>query len=199
MDTEGFGASDATVDSDAKLFSLATLLCSLLIYNRCPHPCRRVHVRFSRVMLGVCSVGAIDEEAITSLAFIADLTKHIHTKMSQGDSEAAAATGARSSDDDGAAFHSFFPSFLWVLRDFVLDIVDEVSSARTHHAVAHRLTCRCVRACVDTGWLTAVIPRLFRELFEGAGCVVCLRVVYCSLNITAACWCTRCSHAWLQH
>ena len=34
MDTEGFGAKDASQDSDAKLFSLATLLCSLLIYNR---------------------------------------------------------------------------------------------------------------------------------------------------------------------
>jgi hypothetical protein len=34
LDTEGFGAPTATSDSDAQLFSLATMLSSLLIYNR---------------------------------------------------------------------------------------------------------------------------------------------------------------------
>ena len=96
------------------------------------------------------SVGAIDEEAITSLAFIADLTKHIHTRVSAaggdggdggGGSGASAIRPTSSmpslssvgstSEEDGSAFHSFFPSFLWVLRDFVLDIVDEVGGART--------------------------------------------------------------------
>ena len=34
LDTEGFGAAGASTESDARLFSLATMLCSLLIYNR---------------------------------------------------------------------------------------------------------------------------------------------------------------------
>ena len=37
LDTEGFGAPGATVDSDAQIFALASLLCSLLVYNRCAH------------------------------------------------------------------------------------------------------------------------------------------------------------------
>jgi hypothetical protein len=43
LDTEGIGAAGATAEHDARVFSLATLICSLLIYN---------------------SVGAIDEDAI---------------------------------------------------------------------------------------------------------------------------------------
>ncbi len=35
LDTEGFGAPGASVDSDAQVFALASLLCSLLVYNRC--------------------------------------------------------------------------------------------------------------------------------------------------------------------
>jgi hypothetical protein len=34
MDTEGFGAPGATVDTDAQVFALAVLMCSLLVYNR---------------------------------------------------------------------------------------------------------------------------------------------------------------------
>lgn len=35
LDTEGFGATGATEEHDARIFSIATLLCSLLVYNRC--------------------------------------------------------------------------------------------------------------------------------------------------------------------
>jgi hypothetical protein len=84
----GIGAAGATADHDARIFSLATLLSSLLVYN---------------------SLGAIDEEAITvsavqegrcrqphstrpppththvqSLSFIANLTKHIQARARGG-------------------------------------------------------------------------------------------------------------------
>ncbi|KAE9025742.1 hypothetical protein PR003_g11613 [Phytophthora rubi] len=94
LDTEGMGGLEASQQYDARIFSLATLLCSKLIYN---------------------SQGSVDEKAIGGLSFIANLAKHIKVSASAGDSE----------DEDATQFHSFFPSFLWVVRDFTLELVDE--------------------------------------------------------------------------
>ncbi|KAK1929134.1 Guanylate-binding protein 4 [Phytophthora citrophthora] len=95
LDTEGMGGLEASQQYDARIFSLATLLCSKLIYN---------------------SQGSVDEKAISGLSFIANLAKHIKVSAS-GD-------GA-GEDEDVMQFHSFFPSFLWVVRDFTLELVDE--------------------------------------------------------------------------
>ncbi|KAF1776689.1 hypothetical protein PC129_g11674 [Phytophthora cactorum] len=93
LDTEGMGGLEASQQYDARIFSLATLLCSKLIYN---------------------SQGSVDEKAISGLSFIANLAKHIKVSAA-GDGE----------DEDVMQFHSFFPSFLWVVRDFTLELVDE--------------------------------------------------------------------------
>jgi hypothetical protein len=84
----GIGAAGATAEHDARIFSLATLLCSLLIYN---------------------SVGSIDEEAVQSLSFVANLTKHIQLKSGAAGAEAAVAEGAdledEASDDSDEDVH----------------------------------------------------------------------------------------------
>ena len=41
---------------------------------------------------------------------VVSLTKHIHVQSKGSD------------EDDGSQFHSFFPSFLWVVRDFMLQL-----------------------------------------------------------------------------
>ena len=174
LDTEGIGAATSSAEHDARIFALATLLSSLMIYN---------------------SVGAIDEEAIQSLAFVANLTKHIQFRSGSGAERGVAAAaplqdaasdisgsssdedsddddgagpvatssyvatlrrdmrkrraaakrmhatrlleerrrmpGARGSNGDGdantdAELSTFFPTFVWVLRDFALELVDEV-------------------------------------------------------------------------
>lgn len=98
LDTEGMGGLEASQQYDARIFSLATLLCSKLIYN---------------------SQGSVDEKAINGLSFIANLAKHIKVSADpSGDT-------SESSDDDVMQFHNFFPSFLWVVRDFTLELVDE--------------------------------------------------------------------------
>ncbi|CAH0475643.1 unnamed protein product [Peronospora belbahrii] len=94
LDTEGMGGLEASPQYDARIFSLATLLCSKLIYN---------------------SQGSVDEKAIGGLSFIANLAKHIKFSASADESE----------DEAVMQFHSFFPSFLWVVRDFTLELVDE--------------------------------------------------------------------------
>eukprot|EP00742_Colponemidia_sp_Colp-10_P005375 GILJ01005743.1.p1 GENE.GILJ01005743.1~~GILJ01005743.1.p1 ORF type:complete len:749 (-),score=118.36 GILJ01005743.1:66-2312(-) len=91
MDTEGLGAIDQDQNHDSRIFSLATLLSSFMIYN---------------------SLGSIDENAINNLSFVVNLTKHIHIQATT------------TQEDDGTEFSRFFPSFLWVVRDFALELVD---------------------------------------------------------------------------
>lgn len=101
LDTEGMGGLEASQQYDARIFSLATLLCSKLIYN---------------------SQGSVDEKAINGLSFIANLAKHIKVSSDAGSDTAGSSGG---NDDDVMQFHNFFPSFLWVVRDFTLELVDE--------------------------------------------------------------------------
>ncbi len=60
------------------------------------------------------SVGSIDESALESLSLIIHLTKNIQIKANQ-----------RNSEIDTADYSKYFPSFLWVLRDFTLQLVDD--------------------------------------------------------------------------
>ncbi len=60
------------------------------------------------------SVGSIDENALESLSLIIHLTKNIQIKANQ-----------RNSEVDTADYSKYFPSFLWVLRDFTLQLVDD--------------------------------------------------------------------------
>ena len=54
IDTEGLGAFDEEENHDAKIFLLALLLCSLLMYN---------------------SIGSIDENALQNLSLVVNLSK----------------------------------------------------------------------------------------------------------------------------
>lgn len=88
LDTEGLGALDEDSNHDVRIFSLAILLSSFFIYN---------------------SVGSIDENALSSLSLVINLTKHIHLK----------GTGLVE-DTDPEEYSQYFPSFMWVVRDFAL-------------------------------------------------------------------------------
>jgi hypothetical protein len=92
VDTEGLGALDEDSNHDVRIFSLAILLSSYFIYN---------------------SVGNIDENALSNLSLVINLTKHIHLKS----------TGV-TEDLDPEEYSQYFPSFMWVVRDFSLQLVD---------------------------------------------------------------------------
>ncbi|DBA05133.1 TPA: hypothetical protein N0F65_004983 [Lagenidium giganteum] len=57
------------------------------------------------------SRGVIDGNAIEDLSLVVNLSKHIQTTSS-------------SKDATGADLHEFFPTFLWVVRDFTLQLQD---------------------------------------------------------------------------
>jgi hypothetical protein len=106
LDVEGFGATDKTSHYDARIFSIACLICSCLLYN---------------------SQGTIDESSIGNLAFIAHLTQQIKLRSASGQEQ----------DQDGedelssGALKGFFPSFVWMLRDFLLEMSDEMGNEMT--------------------------------------------------------------------
>jgi hypothetical protein len=109
LDTEGIGGTKSSSDYDTRIFSLAVLLCSTLIYN---------------------SLGSIDESAISNLSFVANLSQHVQVRATQG-GEGQEGGAAKTNNEKVAAatssttLSSFFPSFMWVIRDFALELVDE--------------------------------------------------------------------------
>ena len=58
------------------------------------------------------SFGTIDGAAIAKLSLVVNLTKHIHVRSGAG----------RGGEDPGTEFNQFFPSFLWVVRDFAVKL-----------------------------------------------------------------------------
>ena len=61
------------------------------------------------------SVGSIDENALQNLSLVINLTKHIQIKSS----------GISQDDVDPEEYAKYFPSFMWVVRDFTLQLVDQ--------------------------------------------------------------------------
>lgn len=104
IDTEGIGSVEADEQHDASILSLALLLSSYFIYN---------------------AFGAVDERALNQLSLIANLTSHLRVHASSDSSSSS------EHDHGGRAFAPFFPSFLWLLRDFSLQLVSPEGHALT--------------------------------------------------------------------
>ena len=100
LDTEGIGGVESNAQYDARIFSLALLLCSSLIYN---------------------SMGSIDEAAISNLSFVAQLSQHIHISKKGDDKDGKVASG-EDAEDESLEFNKHFPTFTWVIRDFALGL-----------------------------------------------------------------------------
>lgn len=59
------------------------------------------------------SVGSIDENALNQLSLVINLTKHIQIKA-----------GGAKEEQDPDEYAQYFPSFMWVVRDFTLQLMD---------------------------------------------------------------------------
>ncbi|ETV84196.1 hypothetical protein, variant 1 [Aphanomyces astaci] len=59
------------------------------------------------------SRGVIDGNAIEDLSLVVNLSKHIQTSSASGHGQSS------------SALHEYFPSFLWVVRDFTLQLQDQ--------------------------------------------------------------------------
>ena len=96
IDTEGLGAYDEEINHDSKIFLIAILISSLFIYN---------------------SFGTIDEVALNNLSLILNLSKSLKIRNNS--------TSLNTNDiNDEEEMAKYFPSLLWILRDFALKLED---------------------------------------------------------------------------
>lgn len=100
VDSEGIGGLDEDGNHDMRIFSLALLLSSFFVYN---------------------SMGSIDENALASLSFVSNISKHIKVKTNAGQRDLDLNTEEQNEDD----LTQYMPKFLWVVRDFTLQLVDD--------------------------------------------------------------------------
>ncbi|XP_065122862.1 guanylate-binding protein 2-like [Paramisgurnus dabryanus] len=97
LDTEGLGDVDkGDSKNDGWIFCLAVLLSSTLVYN---------------------SRGTIDNDAVQKLHYVTNLAEQIKIKSLSSPSEEDDVAG-----EDDYKFVCFFPSFVWSVRDFTLEL-----------------------------------------------------------------------------
>ncbi|KAH7459319.1 Guanylate-binding protein 4 [Phytophthora ramorum] len=106
------------------------------------------------------SRGVIDGNAIEDLSLVVNLSKHIQTSSSA------------SSDD---RLHEFFPSFLWVVRDFTLQLLDNGKkiSAKQYLENALQPTGGYSDDAVEKDQIRALLSDFFRQ----RDCVTLVRPV----------------------
>ncbi|CAJ0953399.1 unnamed protein product, partial [Ranitomeya imitator] len=93
IDTEGLGdVEKGNSQNDSWIFALAVLLSSSLVFN---------------------SVGTIDQQAMDQLHYVTELTEKIKIKSSELEADL---------EDDSSEFKRTFPSFVWCVRDFSLEL-----------------------------------------------------------------------------
>jgi hypothetical protein len=104
VDTEGINALDRDQSYDMRIFTLALLLSSVFVYN---------------------SLGAIDENAISTLSAVASVAESLK-QQNGGGSGGSGGSGRRGANAAHAAASPLeLPGLLWVVRDFALDIERE--------------------------------------------------------------------------
>ena len=59
-------------------------------------------------------IGSIDENVLESLSLVCNLSKHIHVSSKPS-----------TLSEDSTLYSKYFPFFMWVIRDFSLQLVDE--------------------------------------------------------------------------
>jgi len=101
------------------------------------------------------SVGSIDENALQNLSLVINLTKHIHIK-----------SGAASEDVDPEEYSDYFPSFMWVVRDFSLQLVDpdgEPITSKEYLEKALNIQKGFSEAVEHKNWVRWLLKSFFKE------------------------------------
>ncbi len=109
------------------------------------------------------SVGNIDEQALNSLSLIINLAKDIQIKSHHGDSE----------KEDPA---NYFPSFLWIVRDFALKMVDSNGVAITPKDYLEKAL-ELQKGVSDGIESKNRIRRLFKHFFKERECITLVRPI----------------------
>lgn len=109
------------------------------------------------------SVGNIDEQALNSLSLIINLAKDIQIKSHNSDTE----------KEDTA---NYFPSFLWIVRDFALKMVDNNGVAITSKDYLERAL-ELQKGVSDAIESKNRIRRSFKHFFKDRECITLVRPI----------------------
>ncbi|KAF4319773.1 hypothetical protein BBO99_00005397 [Phytophthora kernoviae] len=110
------------------------------------------------------SRGVIDGNAIEDLSLVVNLSKHIQTSSS---TKEAAGSGDR--------LHEFFPSFMWVVRDFTLQLLDNGKPISSKQYLENAL--QPTGGYSDDAVEKDQIRALLSEFFRQRDCVTLVRPV----------------------
>jgi hypothetical protein len=107
------------------------------------------------------SSGNIDENALNSLSLLINLAKEVQVK-----------TKAHENEKEDPA--QYFPSFLWVVRDFALKMIDANGNAMTSKDYLERAL-ELQKGVSDNVESKNRIRRLFKHFFKERDCVTMVR------------------------
>lgn len=106
------------------------------------------------------SMGTINQQAMDQLHYVTELTNRIRANSSPDTSEV----------EDAAAFVSFFPDFVWTLRDFSLDLESNGQSISPDQYLENSLKLKNVTSPKDKNFN---LPRLcIRKFFPKKKCFI---------------------------
>ncbi|XP_025220808.1 guanylate-binding protein 1 [Theropithecus gelada] len=112
------------------------------------------------------SIGTINQQAMDQLHYVTELTHRIRSKSSPDENE----------NEDSADFVSFFPDFVWTLRDFSLDLEAEGQPITADEYLTYSLKLKQGTSEKDK---TFNLPRLcIRKYFPKKKCFVFDRPVH---------------------
>ena len=146
MDTEGFGGVKEGQNHDTRIFLFSILLSSLFIYN---------------------SLGTIDEMALQSLGLIINLAKEIQKSKN-------IVNNLEELDEE--TISDIFPSFLWILRDFSLKLVDSYNNKITSKVYLENAL-GLKKGNSDKIESKNNIRRLIKHFFKSRDCLTIVRPV----------------------
>ena len=110
------------------------------------------------------SVGSIDEEALNNLSLVVNLTKHIQIK-------------SKNNEEVGTEEYApYFPSFMWVVRDFALRLVDSEGEVLTPKEYLEKAL-NTQKGFSDLAEEKNRIRRLLKEFFKDRDCCTLVRPV----------------------
>ena len=110
------------------------------------------------------SRGSIDEEALNSLSLVVNLTKNIQVK-------------SKSTEEAGVEeYAQYFPSFIWVVRDFALRLVDTDGEALSSKEYLEKAL-NAQKGFSDLAEEKNRIRRLLKEFFKDRDCFTLVRPV----------------------
>jgi hypothetical protein len=111
------------------------------------------------------SRGTIDGNALDDLSLVVNLTKHIHVQSSDD----------KDAEDSGTEFEKFFPSFLWIVRDFTLKLNEDGRDITPRQYLDNALQQQGDYASDEETIKKDRIRMLLKDFFRNRDCVTLVR------------------------